>query len=133
MPNKKQAAGFTLIEIVVAVAILAIVIVPLAGKTSWFLSTSISLEEETLAFWIAENKFAELSLEARLEEWPEPGRSEDTVMMSEREWDIATEIAETSSENLHRVEIKVALHKEGVDITDDINPLVELVGFIGQY
>lgn len=57
-----RANGFTLIEALVALAILAVAAAGIIGATERHIDTVSGLERRTAARWVAENKLAELSL-----------------------------------------------------------------------
>ena len=62
----KDNRGFTLLELLVAMAILTIVAVTALNNNSTMISNTAYLKEKTLAHWVAMNKAAELRLAGRL-------------------------------------------------------------------
>ncbi|HEX5842512.1 MAG TPA: type II secretion system minor pseudopilin GspI, partial [Pseudomonas sp.] len=58
----RRAGGFTLLEVLVALAIFALVAASVLTATARSLQTASRLEEKTLAMWIADNQLAELQL-----------------------------------------------------------------------
>ena len=58
----KRVQGFTLLEVLVALAIFALVAASVLSATARSLQTASRLEEKTLAMWIADNRLTELQL-----------------------------------------------------------------------
>ena len=54
--------AFTLVEVMVALAIIALSLTAVAAKMSRMIDTSNSMRERTYASWIAQNKITELRL-----------------------------------------------------------------------
>ena len=59
--------GFTLLELMLALAVLSIVAVAVLGRGAETVRTLTGLEERTLALWVAENELARLRLAQRRE------------------------------------------------------------------
>jgi len=64
-------AGFTLIEVLVALAVAALALLALARAGSNALATQAELEQRTLALWVADNRLAELRWQSLIQ--PAPG------------------------------------------------------------
>jgi general secretion pathway protein I len=62
MPRARPAAGFTLIEVMVAVAIVAIALAAGSRAASSVIDTSTRLADVTFAQWCADNQLTELRL-----------------------------------------------------------------------
>ncbi|MCY4342985.1 MAG: type II secretion system minor pseudopilin GspI [Gammaproteobacteria bacterium] len=122
--------GFTLIEILIALVVLAATGLALSSAIGNVAFQTWSLERRTAAHWVAENQLARVQL-ARLDNGapPEAGRHSETVVLSRRRWRVRQSVAETSDPLLWRVEIEVS---ELVD-NQEIGPLGRLVGFIGRH
>lgn len=127
----QQAAnqrGFTLLEIVVAVAVFAIVAVVIYGRTGDVLNQTGRLEQRTLATWIADNALTNLSLSRRQPGTALPaGRTSQQLRMAGREWRVDINVVATSQPTLERVDIEVRAG-EGTAQTPVI---AQLVGFLG--
>lgn len=67
-----RATGFTLIEVVVALAILAVALAAASRASSMAISDSSGLKERLLAEWVAENRLTEHTARR---DWPEVGVS----------------------------------------------------------
>jgi general secretion pathway protein I len=102
----RRHAGFTLIEVMIALAIVALGMTAVQTQLNRYVVTAAVTEEKTLASWIAANELAELSVQPT---WPELGSSTDDVEFAQREWRLEIDVSETEVENLRRVDVTVFL------------------------
>ena len=58
MNSRTRALGFTLVEVAVALAILAIVLTAIGRSTQTAFTSADMLRQQTLAHWVAENRVA---------------------------------------------------------------------------
>ena len=122
--------GFTLIEILIALVVLAATGLALSSAMGNVAFQTWSLERRTAAHWVAENHLARAQLAQLNNSAPlEVGRHSETVMLSRRRWRVRQSVAETSHPLFWRVEVEVS---ELVD-NQEIGPLGRLVGFIGRH
>lgn len=120
-PDRRR--GFTLIEVVVALAVVAIgmlavfrVIGDAAGSVEY-------LRDRTLAGWIADNRITELRLAGELPSVDESGGDLD---YAGRHWHWTAVVSQTPVDGLRRVDVRVRL----ADAPED-SALATLAGFIG--
>ena len=118
----RTARGFTLIETVVALLIVALGMTAVYMQIGQFATTSILMQDKTLASWIGSNIVTELSL-AR--DWPEIGDSEEEVEYASRRWLVTIEISETEIENLRRADVSVALSDRPERVIHTVSGLIE--------
>ena len=125
--RKCRQAGFTLLEVMIALAVLAVASAGLVSAVSQNVRQGGYLEEKTLALWVAGNRLAEMRVSRA---FPGKGRATDETEMGGREWKIQVETSETSHPGLRRVEVSVAA--AGGEFGRDFRPIVTLTGFLGQ-
>lgn len=118
-----KRSGFTLLEVMIALAVFAITAIALLSQTNQSASQSLHLEEKAYALWIAENTLTELRLQP---EWPPLGTEQNPVQMFDREWLVKTDISDTGETSLRRADVSVLR-------AGDNNTLASLLGYIGQY
>ncbi len=116
-----QYKGFTLLEVLVALAILAIALSAIIKVTAENAENASYLRDKTLAHWVAMNVLTEIRVR---EEWPNLGTREGVSEMAERKWYWFLKISTTVDKELRRLEVKVKLHKKAEE------SLTTLVGFV---
>jgi len=102
----KSLMGFTLIELMVAVAVLAIGMTAVLHSTSQAAHAGVFLKQKTIAHWVASNRAAELSIN---QEWPSPGVTTGTETMASQTWQLETDVRDTGVPELRLVTIRVSL------------------------
>jgi len=119
----RGARGFTLIEVLVALAVLAIALSAIIKTMSANTLNSIYLRDRTLAQWVALNKITELQLS---KDTPSPGKSDGSTVMGNHEWFWEAEIKTTPDDDVNTVTLRVR------DQPDAENPVTTLQGYIGR-
>jgi general secretion pathway protein I len=116
---KKQ--GFTLLEVLVALAVLAIALSAAIKTTSENVENAHYLRDKTIAHWVAMNVLTKIQI---WREWPAIGKKEGTAMMAERKWYWTLKVSETVDDELRRLEIQV------YSAPSNKSPISTLVGFV---
>lgn len=98
------ARGFTLIEVIVAVAILAVAMGAVISGMARYADNAAGLRERTLALWVAHNRLTEIDLEPK---WPTVGKSDGDVVLAGIDWRWFVTVSETPDPDVRRVEIRV--------------------------
>ena len=101
--DMKRDSGFSLIEALVALVVLAFAGVALLGATESHTQRIADLEGRAVAQWVAENQMAELAVS------PSAPRSETiTVAMLGIDWTVRQTIESTDEPDLLAVELAVS-------------------------
>jgi len=102
--NAKQHAGFTLVEILVALAIVAIAFAGILGLVGQAADSSGSLRDRTLAMWLAQNRLTQHQLE---KDWPAIGTRTGTSDYVAIEWQWEEQVQSSLHKNIRRIEIHI--------------------------
>ena len=124
--TRRPDRGFTLIEVMVALVIVAMGLTALMLAVSTTANASGYLRDKAIAQWIALNRLTEVRLNLQ----PTIGQSKDTgeLDFAGRTWHYDTQYFDTSFASMHRVVVRVWPGKTDVKG----NPLAEYTGFIGN-
>ena len=125
MPADRGQRGFTLVEVMVALVIVAVVLPALLMGFNQQADGINYLREKSVAHWVASNKLAETRIQASRSGRLFQGRRSGSAEMLERDWYWWISSEATDVEDFYRVEIKVADNEEGEN-----QPLATLVAFI---
>lgn len=118
----KRERGFTLMEVLVALAVLAIAMGALIRSVSASASSASYLRDRTLAHWVAMNKVAELQVLQQ----SRSGAEEGTEDMANHEWHWKVTATESGITGVQRLEVSVRRNR------DDEQPLATLVALLGK-
>jgi general secretion pathway protein I len=121
-PSRAAAGGFTLIEILVALFVLAIALVATARSLGAATDTTAALRDRALARWVAEDQLTNLELQRA---WPALDVKEGDAEMGGRAFRWSQETTPTPVARMRRVEVSVFL-------PGTKSALVRLSGFLEQ-
>ncbi len=99
-----QQQGFTLVEVLVAVSVLAMVMVVLGQSMGATSRAYTNINETHLGFLVASDKLVEMQV---FQQWPSTGTSDSEVTRNGRDWWIETTVAEGPYPDTRRVDIEV--------------------------
>lgn len=120
--RKKSQLGFTLLEVMVALLVVAISLggaVKIIGNAA---ANSSRMSSKTFANWVALNQMAELRIK---KDWPKFGEIKGAAEMAGRNWVWSQQAIKTDDDDIRRIELSVWSE----DDTDSA-PFVILVGFL---
>ena len=107
-----RARGFTLVEVMVALAIVAIALPALLMALYQQIDDTAYLRDKTLAYMVAENKLAEIRLVIGSTRNLSAGKDSGLASMADRDWYWWVETKTTEVENFFRVDITVSLDEQ---------------------
>lgn len=118
----KREKGFTLIEVMVALAILAVVAVAASRASSAYLSSVEVLRTRTLAHFVAQNAAADLRIQ---DTWLTANRTQ-TLNAQGRDWQVVMTVSDAITPALKKVNIAVAPIIDGQtrSVVTDIDVIV---------
>ncbi|MGA1463166.1 MAG: type II secretion system minor pseudopilin GspI [Steroidobacteraceae bacterium] len=122
--GERRPAGFTLIEVVVAMAVVALGLLAVFRVVSDTVNNTAHLRDRTFAEWIADNQLTEIRLRGSL---PSVGTASGTVEYAGREWAWESTVSETPVPDLVRVDVEVRLSDSNGE-----GSLSRLSGFLGK-
>ena len=107
-----RARGFTLVEVMVALAIVAIALPALLMSLYQQIDDTAYLRDKTLAYMVAENKLAEIRLVIGSTRNLSAGKDSGLASMADRDWYWWVETKATEVEKFFRVDITVSLDEQ---------------------
>jgi general secretion pathway protein I len=105
-PRVKTQQGFTLIEIVIALAIVAIGVLSVAEAMIQHTQVAGSLEKRVMAAWVASNQIALLTHDSKISRIKE-GSTSELVEMGGHKWRAQSKIRKTDVERVFLLTVTV--------------------------
>jgi len=118
-----DSRGFTLIEVVVALAILGIGMLAVFKTIGDTVNNVEVLRDRSFAEWIADNRITEIRLTG---EMPSVEETAGEVEFAGRQWHWVTTISQTQVRGLRRIDVSVRRDEDPED-----SSIVTLSGFVG--
>ena len=106
----QQETGFTLLEVLVALAVVAIALAALVTAATGQLRISERTRDKAVAGWVAANVLTDLKLRER---FPEPGERSGVVTMANQRFSWRALVQTTVESDLRRIDLRVSLKTEG--------------------
>lgn len=96
--------GFTLIEVMVALTIVAFSLTTVAASMSQMIDAANTMRDRTYASWIAQNKLTEMRLAGV---FPEVSATSGEVEYANTSWEWRAVVSETGIENFRRIDVSI--------------------------
>ncbi len=101
--------GFTLIEVMLAMAVFSIAGIAILGTADTNARNLGYLESKIIASWVASNQLVEASLD---NSWPPKNNKKDKVEMAGREWSWQQKIIKTTDNDMRAIVMEVRLDEK---------------------
>jgi general secretion pathway protein I len=98
------SAGFTLVEVLVALTIVAVALMASLRAAGALSTSAFELRQRTLAQWSAENRLAQIRVQG---EWPAMGKRAYDCSQAEASLVCEEEVFQTPNPQFRRVEVAV--------------------------
>lgn len=115
--------GFTLIEVLVALAIVGLFMAAIFMQLNQSLLAAERLRSKTLAAWIANDRIVELRVSRQ---YPEPGQRTDDFTMAGVKWEYTVKTTQTAVEGIRRLDVSVS------DAERPESSLASVTGFLRE-
>lgn len=123
MHRRKGSGGFTLVEVVVALAIVAIGMLAVFKTIGDTVSNIGYLRDRSFAAWIADNRITELRLTGQL---PSVDETNGDIEYAGQRWHWTANVSQTPVDGLRRIDVGVRRESD-----PEGSSLATLAGFIG--
>jgi general secretion pathway protein I len=117
-----RIGGFTLLEVLVALAVLALTMGAIIKGVGGYAGNQAYLRDRTLTAWVARNVIVDQQVK---DAWPSVGELKGTTEMGGREWRWVGTVSQTDEEDLRRLDVAV----RPAD-AEDSDPITVLSGFL---
>ena len=114
--------AFTLVEVLIALVVLAVGIIAMVTGASDFARNASDLRQRALARWVAENRLTEVGLQ---QTWPNTGKERGSERMGGIEWEWEVEVQKTPNSDIRRATVLVRREERSA-------VLARLEGFVGS-
>ena len=118
---RRPIHGFTLVEVLVALAVLAIALAALMRAMGQSIDVTAALRERNLALWVAQNRLSQHQMQ---QAWPSVDTIDGEAEMAGEKWTWREQVSSTPEPKLRRLEITVQRASGGKET------LAKLVGFL---
>jgi general secretion pathway protein I len=118
--------GFTLLEVLIALAILALSAAAVLRQTNLEVKQQQTLEAKSYALWAADDV---LTMVMAQSQWPPVGRIEQQQTYAGQNWRVITDVQSTPDPMLRKIDVNITPAEQ----PDGAAPLISLTAYRGQY
>ncbi|HRD49716.1 MAG: type II secretion system minor pseudopilin GspI [Candidatus Competibacter sp.] len=111
----RPQAGFTLLEVLVALAVLAIAMGAIISAATQSINTVATLRDQTFAGWVALNQINQRLLDPK--PWPDEGSSSGSAELAGRAWRWEAQFSKTGDPDLRRLDLTVRARENGPELS----------------
>lgn len=104
--SSNKHAGFTLLEVMIAMTIVVLGLISLIQLVSNYTGNTALLQDKLLAQWIAKNRINQSKLEAS---FPAVGTESGDVKMAGRQWTWTQKVTEAGTKGYRKVDVSVSV------------------------
>lgn len=121
---RRLNSGFTLLEVLIALTVLAVAMGALVTAASDYAANQSHLRDRTFSMWVARNVMLTYQLSGS---WPEVGEDSGEMEMGRREWRWIARTSGTEEKRMRRLDVEVMLLDAGTE-----EPVSTLSGFLRE-
>lgn len=119
--HQRGDRGFTLMEVLVALAVLAIALAGVMRLSAQTIDATVYLHDKTLALWVAQNRIAEHIAQ---QNWPGVDTIDGDSEMGGQKWFWREQVSATGNPKIRKIKMTVRRAAKGED------SLAQLTGFV---
>lgn len=123
LPVRRQAHGFTLLEVLIGLVVLSLALLALTRTAALQVDSLGQLRDRTMAGWLAQDILAETRIG---NPFPPVGKSNGTRRFGPADWRWEVIVQATQVATIRRIDVRVYAHAERE------TPLAQLSGLAGQ-
>ena len=111
----KQALGFTLIEVLLALSVFSLAGLALLNTADTHFNSLANIENKMIADWVASNQLVEANLD---KSWPPKNNQRGTSEIAGREWHWLQKVIKTQDEDMRAIVVEVRFNeKDQLELT----------------